>query len=326
MKKVRINSILFFSIICLLVVFQVSIFASSGKTQYSFSTGNLGGGFYAIGAGMADYLSRNIENISCTAVTSGGVVENMNRIQFGKADFGLTTTIASYQAFRGLSVYEQEYDNMRQLGIMWPSWGQPYTLKKSGIETYLDLKGKVVCAGNPGGSMDQLFFDFVRIHGIDPEKDFKKVVYLPLKAAMEALKTGQVDAVMTSNVIPDANIVELSLTRDVNIVRFAPGYRDKLVKEKPEYSPMTLPGGTYRGVDEDIETVGLFTLWVCNKDIPDEIAYQAVKAVYSPEGLDYLRKVHVAAKNISLKGAASAISLPLHPGAEKYYKEVGLIK
>ena len=326
MKKVKINSVLFFSIICLLVVFQVSIFASSEKTQFSFSTGSLGGSFYPIGGGISDSLSKNIENASFTAVTSGGVDENMNRIQSGKTDFGLANTGDSYLAFRGMAPYQQEYSNMRQLGILWPQWGETYTLKKTGIKTFLDLKGKTVCAGSPGGSMHKSFFDWVSIHGIDPEKDFKKVVYLPGHAAMEALKVGQVDAVMEISGIPTAAMVELSLTHDIDIVRFAPGYREKLLKEKPKYSPIILPGGTYRGVDEDIETVGMAVVWICSKDLSEEIVYQAVKAIYCPEGLDYLGKVHSAAKSITVERAIEWTPIPLHPGAEKYYKEIGLMK
>jgi len=324
MKYFKIVNIVFAILISLLII-QTSIFASSSEIQLIFSTGSVGGSFYPIGSAMTEIISKTIDNVNCTAVTSGGVDENINRIQAKKADMGLSSTGDAYLAFRGLESYTQEFDNMRQLGVLYPQYGQVYTLKGKGIKTFLDLKGKVVCAGAPGSSMHKSFFDWVGIHGLE-EKDFKKVVYLPAQAAMEALKIGQVDAVMEIAAIPTSAMLELSLIRDIEIIQFAPGYLEKLIEEKPKYYSITIPAGSYRGLDEDIDTVGMAVIWICSKDLPEEIAYQAVKAIYSPEGLDYLKKVHSAAEGITTEGSVGATPIPWHPGAEKYFKEIGLLK
>jgi TRAP transporter TAXI family solute receptor len=299
----------------------------SGAKSYnlSLSTGSMGGGFYAIGGGMAEYLTKNIDGLRVTAVTSGGVDENINRLDAGKADIGLVSTGDSYAAYQGLKPYKKKYENMRGMGILFANWGEPYTLKKSGIKTYLDLKGKTICGGAPGGSMHKLFYEWVRIHGLDPEKDMK-IVFLPARAAIDGLKTGQIDAAMQIAAIPTPDITELSLTHDVEIIRFAPGYREKLVKAKPKYLPMVIPAGTYRGIDEDIETVGMAALWACKKDLPDDLVYNIVKRMYSSAGLGYLGKVHPAGKGIKLDNAAKWAPIPFHPGAEKFFKEAGVLK
>lgn len=309
----------------LLVLLSFAAISWAGGNNLSISTGSMGGGFYAIGGGMAEYITKNIEGVRCTAVTSGGVDENINRLDAGKADIGLVSTGDSHMAFNGMKPYTKKYDKMRGMGILFANWGEPYTLKKSGIKTYLDLKGKKICGGAPGGSMHKLFFDWVRIHGLDPEKDME-IVFLPARAAMDALKLGQIDAAMQIAAIPTPDITELSLTHDVEIIRFAPGYREKLVKEKPKYLPMTIPKGTYKGIDEDIETVGMAALWACSKDLPEDLIYKIVKAMYSKKGLDYLGKVHPAGKGIKLENAAKWAPIPFHPGAEKFFKEAGVLK
>lgn len=314
--------------IMLLAIFVIGICPANiiaNDVQLVFSTGSQGGSFYPIGAGIAEYIAKEIDNIHATAVTSGGVDENLNRVQFKKADMGLSSTGDAYEAFRGLERWEEEYTNLRQLGVLYPQYGQPYTLKNKGIKTFLDLKGKIVCAGAPGSSMHMQFFDWAGVHGIE-EKDFKKVVYLPAQAAMEALKIGQVDAVMETATIPTPAMLELSLTEDIDIIRFAPGYLEKLVEEKPKYYSITIPAGSYRGLDEEIETAGMAVIWICSKDLPEEIAYQAVKALYTTEGLNYLKSVHSAAKEITVEGATATAPIPWHPGAEKYFKEIGLLK
>ncbi|MFH1124146.1 MAG: TAXI family TRAP transporter solute-binding subunit, partial [Pseudomonadota bacterium] len=193
------------------------------------------------------------------------------------------------------------------------------------IKTYLDLKGKTVCVGAPGGSMHKLFYDWLKIHGLDPETDIKGV-FLPASAAVDALKTGRIDAAMQIAAIPTADITEVSLTHDVEIIRFAPGYRDKLVNEMPKYLAMDIPAGTYKGIDENVETVGMAALWACKADLPEDLVYKLVKSMYSPEGLAYLGKVHPAGKGIKLENAAKWAPIPLHAGAERFFKEAGLLK
>lgn len=315
----------FFVLVLVSGILCLAAGAMAGSATLSISTGSMGGGFYAIGGGMAEYLSKHTEGVRCTAVTSGGVDENINRLDTGKADIGLVSTGDSHMAFRGMAPYQKKFDKMRGMGILFANWGEPYTLKKNGIKTYLDLKGKTICGGAPGGSMHKLFFDWVKIHGLDPEKDMK-IVFLPGNSALDAMKMGRIDAAMEIAAIPTPNLTELSLTHEIEIIRFAPGYREKLVQEMPKYLPMVIPAGTYKGLDEDIDTVGMAALWACKADLPDDLVYKLVKSVYSPEGLAYLAKVHPAGKGIKLENAAKWAPIPLHPGAEKFFREAGVLK
>lgn len=295
------------------------------ELQLNFSTGSMGGGFYAVGSGISDYITKHVPGIIVTAVTSGGVNENINRLDSGQAEIGLVNTIDPPLAFKGEAPYKRPYDKMRGMGILYLQYGQPYVLKNSGIKTYLDIKGKVVCAGSPGGSMHQQFFDWAEIHGLKKDVDYKAVL-LPAREAMEALKAGQVDVVMEVSTLPTPGITEIALTHDVALLEFAPGYREKLIEQMPKYLPMSVPAGTYKGQDKDVETVGSGAMWACRADLSDNDVYEMVKSVYSSDGLDFLKKVHAAANGILLENAAKWRPIPLHPGAEKFFKENNLIK
>ncbi|MBW1799652.1 MAG: TAXI family TRAP transporter solute-binding subunit, partial [Deltaproteobacteria bacterium] len=177
----------------------------------------------------------------------------------------------------------------------------------------------------PGGTLHKVFFDYARIHGLDPEKDIK-VILLPFSGAGDAVKTGQIDAAFMNTGIPTAIITEVSLTHDIHIIRFAPGYREKLLKTMPKYLPMTIPAGTYKGIDEDIETVGMAAMLAGRMDLPDDLVYTLVKTIYSPAGLKYMGTVHKAAKSIKLENAAKWKPIPLHPGAERFFKEAGVLR
>jgi len=313
-------------ILLLISSFFTVLPVSANQVQLSITTGPMGGGFYPMGGGIAEYLSKTIPDLFITAISSGGVDENLNRLDKREADIGLVSTGDAYVAFQGEDPYDHPYDNMRGMGILFGNWVEPYALQKSQIETYLDVKGKTVCAGSPGGSMHKIFFEICEFHGINPEEDFSKTIYLPADAALQAIKMGQADVVMEIAAIPTAGLTELSLTHDFQILKFAPGLRDKLVEENPKYLAMTIPAGTYKGIDEDIETVGMGAMWACQKDLSEELVYEMIKTLYSEAGLKHMASVHPAAKSISLENAAKWTPIPLHPGAIKFFQEQGLIE
>lgn len=310
----------------ILIIMLLSSPVMSKEVQLSITTGPMGGGFYPMGAGIAEYLSKAVPDLFVTAVSSGGVDENLNRMASGEADMGLVSTGDAYVAYQGLEPYDHPYDQMRGMGILFGNWVEPYALKKSNITTYQDLKDKNVCVGSPGGSMHKIFFEICEYNGINPEEDFKKTFFLPADVAVQAIKLGQVDVVMEIAAIPTAGLTELSLTHDFQILKFAPGLRDKMAEENPKYMAMTIPGGTYRGIDEDVETVGMGAMWVCQKDMSDDLVYGMVKTLFSEEGLKHMALVHPAAQGISLENAAKWDPIPLHPGAIKFFREQGLIE
>ncbi len=318
MGKIKILLFIFLFILC------ITNNLSAQQRQLIFTTGALGGGFYAIGGGMAAYINNVVKTVSITAQASGGVNENLNRLETGVADIGLSSHWDAYQAYRGEGQFKKRFTNMLGLGILFKNWSEPYTLKKSGIKTFSDLKGKKISVGAAGGSMHKFMSMYLKAHGIDPEKDVK-LFHLPPMESVDALRDGRIDAVMEIAAIPTAALTDLSVTHPITIIEFAPGLREKFLKENPMFVPLTIPAGTYKGVDKDVPTVGMLAIWACRKDLPEDIVYEIVKAIYSNEGLAYLKKVHSAAQSITREDAAKNMPIPIHPGAIKFYKEAGLL-
>ncbi len=318
MGKIKILLFIFLFILC------ITNNLSAQQRQLIFTTGALGGGFYAIGGGMAAYINNVVKTVSITAQASGGVNENLNRLETGVADIGLSSHWDAYQAYRGEGQFKKRFTNMLGLGILFKNWSEPYTIKKSGIKTFSDLKGKKISVGAAGGSMHKFMSMYLKAHGIDPEKDVK-LFHLPPMESVDALRDGRIDAVMEIAAIPTAALTDLSITHPITIIEFAPGLREKFLKENPMFVPLTIPAGTYKGVDKDVPTVGMLAIWACRKDLPEDIVYEIVKAIYSNEGLAYLKKVHSAAQSITREDAAKNMPIPIHPGAIKFYKEAGLL-
>ena len=230
--------------------------AQAEPLKLTFSTGSVGGGFFAVGSGIAGFASQKIPGISITAISAAGVVESINRLEQGKADFAMLNTQDPPLAWEGKAPYKKQYRNMRGIGILYMQAAQPYTLKSSGIRTFKDLKGKTLSVGAPGGTMHLDFFRWVEANGLDPKKDFGKVLFLPASEAMEAVKTGQVDVAVELSSIPSPQISELSILRPVHILEFLPGARADMMQKYPQYLPTTIEKGAYNGIDQPIETVG----------------------------------------------------------------------
>lgn len=309
--------------LAILATFLVSHPASAQQKQLMFATGAMGGGFYALGGGMAAYISKAVKGVAVTAQSSGGVNENINRLDTGVADLALSSHWDAYQAYRGEGQFQKKFTNMSALGILFKNWSEPYALKKSGIKTFADLKGKKVSVGAAGGSMHKFMSMYLQAHGIDSEKDVK-LVYLPPMEAIDSIRNGQIDAIMEIAGIPTAAIIDLSVTHPVSIIEFAPGIREKFLKDNPMFVSLMIPANTYKGVEKDVLTVGMLAIWACVKDLPEDTVYQMVKAIYSDEGLAYLRSVHAAGQSITREDAAKNMPIPVHPGALKYFKEAGL--
>ena len=307
--------------------------AQAEPLKLTFSTGSVGGGFFAVGSGIAGFASQKIPGISITAISAAGVVESINRLEQGKADFAMLNTQDPPLAWEGKAPYKKQYRNMRGMGILYMQAAQPYALKSSGIRTFKDLKGKTISVGAPGGTMHLDFFRWVEANGLDPKKDFGKVLFLPSSEAMEAVKTGQVDVAVELSSIPSPQISELSILRPVHILEFLPGTRADVMQKYPQYLPTTIEKGAYNGIDQPIETVGTGAMFACRADLPDDLVYEIVKTVYSQEGVDYLGNV-IAALNAKEDQSSTVaaikdmehVPIPLHPGAERYFREIGLIK
>ena len=306
----------------LLAVMLLSVAGmASADTFLSIATGGTSGTYYPLGGDIANLFNTTIEGVKASAQATGGSAENLRLIQNGEAELGTVQNDVAAFAFAGTDSFEGEViDGFAVLASLYPEVIQLVARADSGIVNIEDLKGKRVSVGAAGSGV---FFNAVHIlEAAGLSLDDVNAQYLSFSESSDAMKNRQLDAYFTTAGIPNAAITELASAADVVMVNLSVEAIDALIAEKPFYVPFVIPGGTYPGIAEDANTVAVAAILVGTSDLDEDLVYNMVKNLFEqgPEVLTHAKKVE-----ITLESALDGVGdLPLHPGAEKYFLEVGL--
>ncbi|PAU89042.1 C4-dicarboxylate ABC transporter substrate-binding protein [Pseudomonas sp. WN033] len=302
--------------------------ATPAVAQQNFvtiGTGGQTGVYYVVGQSVCRLLNRNSSEhgIRCNAPSSGGSVANINAIRGGEMDMGVVQSDIQYKAYAGVENFEATgpYEGMR---AMFALHGEPLTVvarRDAGITTVYDLKGKRVNIGNPGsGQRDTM--DVVMASLGWTTRDFSLASELSAAEQAAALGDNNVDAMVYVAGHPNGSIQEATTTVDSVMVEVAGEEIDKLIEERPYYAKAIIPGGMYRGNDNDVATFGVRATLVTSTATSDEVVYQTVKAVF--ENFDRFKRLHPAFATLTEEQMIKeGLSVPLHDGAIRYYKERG---
>lgn len=305
-----------FLVIAILIFFLTGI-AFAQKTFLSFGTGGTGGVYYPVLGGMAELVNRNIPNVEATAEVTGASLENIRLMDNGEVQIALANAGPIYFAYNGTGIFDKKYEILAMFN-MYPSTLQFIALKDSGINSVKDFKGKRVCVGPPGGNTYEVTYDMMDHVGLT--KDDITESYLTFIEGVQAMKDGLIDVLVVLAGAPSPAAVDISSTRDIKIV---PVEKEILDNLEPYYRPGKIDAGTYKGVDEDVPSVFVWNVIFCSDDFDEDLAYQLTKLWY--ENKDYLVNVHPILRYMDVN-VATEVPIPMHPGAEKYFKEVGVIK
>jgi len=298
--------------------------APKPKTQFiSIATASIGGSYYPIGVGMSEIFKDKIGGIEAKVEVTGGATENPKLVGSGESDMGFTNANLAYQAYKGEGIFEKaKYDKLRLMfaGVA-PGTLHIVAKSGSGITRIPDLKGKKVAVGPQGGGglgmLPHIFEQFgMTMDDISP-------FYMSYDEGIEALVDGHVDVATAQAPHPAPAIKTLEGTKvGFNFVEIEDADRSAILKKHPYYNSVDIPAETY-GLPAVAKALGSTNVLVINADVDEELVYQMTKAVF--ENLADLHKVHPSASSISLESAVTDL-IPLHPGAERYYKEAGIIK
>lgn len=304
--------------------------AAAQEEQFiTIGTGGQTGVYYVVGQSICRLVNRNTAEtgIKCTAPSTGGSVANVNAIKSGDMTMGVAQSDIQYHAYNGSSPEfegDKKFENLRAVFSVHP---EPYTVvarKDSNIATFDDLKGKRVNVGNPGSGQLATTEVVLDAKGWSMG-DFSLASQLKPAEQAAALGDNKVDAIVYTVGHPNGSIQEATSTVEANLVSVEGPEIDKLVEENPYYAKATIPGGMYAGTDEDTNTFGVKATFVTSADVPDEVVYEVVKTVF--DNFDRFKGLHPAFENLEPEDmVAEGNSAPLHPGAEKYYKEQGWIE
>lgn len=291
-------------------------------TFLSIATGGTSGTYYPLGGDIANLFNTAIEGVKANAQATGGTAENLRLIDAGDAELGTVQNDVSAYAFEGTDSFEGEVINsFSVVTSLYPEVIQLVARADSGIETIEDLRGKRVSVGAAGSGT---YFNAVHmLEAAGMSLDDIDEQFLSFSESGDAAKNRQIDAFFCTAGIPNAAITELTSGSEAKVIALSQETVDALLAAKPFYVDFTIPAGTYPGIDEDVKTVAITALLVCSNDLDEELVYQMAKNLYErgEELLTHAKKVEITLET-ALDGVGN---LPLHPGAERYFKEVGLI-
>ncbi|MAC80189.1 MAG: C4-dicarboxylate ABC transporter substrate-binding protein [Rhodobacteraceae bacterium] len=305
----------------------LALAGAAGAQQFiSIGTGGVTGVYYPTGGAICRLVnkSRKEHGIRCAVESTGGSVYNINTIKAGELEFGVAQSDWVYHAYNGTSTFaDNPFPEIRSVFSIHP---EPFTLivrADSGITSFADLKGKRVNVGNSGSGQRATMEVVMDAFGISMG-DFALATEYKGSEMATQLCDGNIDAMIYTIGHPAAAIKEATTTCDAVLIPVEGAPIDKLVADNPFYRKAIIPGGMYDGTDSDTATFGVGAVLVTSADIPDDVVYVVSKSVM--ENLDDFRQLHPAFANLKAEEMVKdGLSAPLHPGAEKAYKELGLI-
>ena len=316
------STLLGFSVAALLAGTVAS--AQAEEKFVTIGTGGQTGVYYVVGQSICKLVNRSSKDIKCTAPSTGGSVANLNAIENGEQDMGVAQSDWQYHAYNGDTPDKFPNGAMKDLRAVFSVHPEPFTVvarRDSGIKTFADLKGKRVNVGNPGSGARGTMEVVMAALGWQMS-DFKLAAELKSSEQASALCDNKIDAIVFTVGHPSGTIKEATTSCDSILVPVTGPAIDKLVSDNAYYAKATIPGGTYEGTDEDVETFGVGATFVSSTKTDENTIYAVVKAVF--ENFDRFKKLHPAFANLDEKKMiTNNLSAPLHPGAVKYYKERG---
>ncbi|SHF06494.1 hypothetical protein SAMN02745206_01294 [Desulfacinum infernum DSM 9756] len=300
------------------------------KTTFvTIGTGGITGVYYPTGGAICKIVNnkRDQYGIRCTVESTGGSVFNINAVLAGDLEFGIAQSDRQYQAIKGEAEWQDKgpQQDLRAVFSIHPEAITLVAAEDAGIKSVQDLKGKRVNIGNPGSGQRQNSIDVLEAFGIDWEKDLQ-AEQVKAAEAPSLLQDGRIDAFFYTVGHPSGAIKEAAAgRRKVRIVPITGPEVDNLLKKYPYYAKAVIPIEFYPDTGtEDIQTVGVKATFVTSAKVPEDVVYAIVKEVF--DNLEEFKKLHPAYSVLTRENMLEGLSAPFHPGALKYYKEVGLMK
>lgn len=296
------------------------------QTFVTIGTGGITGVYYPTGGAIAKIVNakKDVYKVRASVESTGGSKFNINAIASKDLDFGIAQADTQYMAYNGKGPWAgQPVKKLRAVFALAPEAVTFIAAEDSGIKSIKDVKGKIVNLGDPGSGNRVNAMDIFTAAGIVPGKDFHDEKLKPADAP-RVMQDGRIDGFFYTVGHPNGNIKEATAgKRKARIVSITG--MDKLLKDAPYYAMTTIDMSQYpdaTNAKEKVETIGMLATLVTNADVPNDVVYAITKEVMT--NLDQFRKLHPALASLTQKSMLEGLTAPIHPGAMKYYKEVGL--
>ncbi len=320
MKRLIISAIV-------LVPFLTLSTVSHAETFVRMVSGPSGGSWYPLGAKIMEVLGKEVPGIA-TSNGPGGGVGNVKDVNRKEAEIGWTYSHTAYNGFAGKGSFDKPHENVRHFATLYPSAFQTAVPRSSSIMSYGDLKDKRINPGPKhfsGHAAAKLVFD---AYGLDWDKIAKNggtVHSVSYTDGAALMKDGHLDAFIALTSVPQATLIDINFKPGIRLLPIEPDMMKKFLAKHPEYFPTAIPTTAYEGMTEPVPTLGTVASLVINKDIPDDIVYQMAKALWDNHATIAKVKPKTWAR-VKLEDALLGAGIPVHPGAQRFYDEMGVKK
>lgn len=307
-------------VLLLMVVLGISA-CKAKKDSITITTGSVGGTYFPVGGAIAQLLTDHMTGLTVNSEVGNASIANCKLIANGETDTALVQNNVAYWAYHGLEDFEnQPVDNLRALATLYPEAIQIIVTENSGIKRIEDLKGKRVSLGVEGSGSYRDAINVLEAYEMD-EKDLV-ASYLSFEDASEQMIDGVLDAVFATSGYPTASISNISLNKTIRVLPLEESKIKAIVDTSPFYAMTVIPAGTYTGQENEVKTVTTMALWVADESLPEALVYDMLKVFW--DNIYEIEAAHVKGEVIDINKALNGISIPLHPGAVKYYNEIGI--
>ncbi len=286
-------------------------------------TGGTSGVYYPLGVALSNIFAKSIPNVKTSAQATKASVENLNLLQAGRGEIAFTLGDSLSQAWTGDADagFSQPLKKLRTVAAIYSNYVQIVATASSGIKTLADLRGKRLSVGAAKSGTELNARAVLKAAGLS-YNDLGKVEYLAFGESVELMKNRQLDATLISAGLGVSAIRDLATSVDIVVVPVPPDIVAKI--GDAAYQPAVIPAGTYKDQNADVPAIAIQNYLVTSEAVKPDLVYAMVSATYSH--LDTLVAAHSAAREMKLETAAKPGPVPLHPGAEKFFKEKGVLK
>lgn len=321
MQKTKKHSAIIISALLVLSLLMLAPQPAQALRFISFGTGSPAGTYYFLGAGFASIINNNVKGVRVAAESTAASTENARLMIRGEMEMGL----ACMGTLNDLKAQGMDVDQVRLVAVGHTSDTHWIVRKNSDIKSVYDFKGKTIGVGPAGSATLNIYSKKHLADGWGITFDDISPKYISFSEVTRGIRDNTIDAGIIAAGAPLASVMELARDIPIRLIETEP---DVLAKLRAKYSnvvPLVIPAGSYNGIDKDVHTYTLPQMWLCRADLPEDLVYQIIKAVY--ENDEERNAIHPLAKMYNIKNAfrgTNGVPVGFHPGAIKYYKEKGI--
>ena len=301
------------------LAWMVLVVGGAQAAQFvTVASGGTAGVYYPLAGAMAEIFNQHVPGVNASVQATGASVANVNLLAQGQAELAFIQNDIAYYAVNGVEMFQgRKVTNLRGVATLYPEVIQLVALRQAGIGSVADLKGKRVAVGDIGSGTEANARQILEAAGLS-YRDMA-VRYLSFAEAAANLRDGHIDAAFVTAGIPTSAIQDIAVQKDIVIVPIAGPLVERLKERYPFYTQVTIPAGTYRGQSSPVTTVAVKAMLVARADLPEDLVYNLTRALFN--NLGRLAQAHVRGQDVSIETARDGMSIPLHPGAARFYQE-----